>query len=828
MDRYEERVAFYFDSISLDPDTGDINYSVVNGSVSISRFTPLRYSTGASAVYLPDIDRVLFFGGHRKENKTLDSETLYLVEYDFQTSEWNNDMSIQLAPGVNQTAIPLPANEIDLQATLAPNDFDPYDSTAHKSFNDIAILDTQTWKWMPPSAIYGEPPKPRILADAGIVNDNYLIITHGVSHTGKLLSDINVVRLPDISDPTGTFTWVTNITEGDASNSIHDSSRTRPNGGKIAGITIACVISVAVLILTVYYYFSRRVRLAMRSIFRYFVWDLRVGEPHWTRASQLIFRIILLGIFSAYLGYNVKLVTNSPISTLTLISQVDQVTFPGFSRMTLQLESGALSTADLFEKGFIQEIIRPNNTLTIPEDLEFDGYNDMSTTCYLFTPSNPFPIVKSTANDSVRFTLAYVQVLTESENFIYVELYPHGRNPNLVTYNNTEQPYLSQQELEIWQQTDIDDSQIGNRYKIDPSSQNTIIYDLQLRRSLRNDSWNNIGFASVYEEVPELVTTFKPLALNESLQIAAIDIYPRSMTNTVLQEQRIYTLIGVIGQVAGLFALLVTIDRTLFGAQPQSPWGIVQRLSMGSLRRSLLNKLYGAFGDMKRPVPFECNNTKQKSEVAIDFDQEQGLNEKSLHNTDNRRLFSKSAHDHTYINTPSPSLSKSSLPITQESQQAETLESRVNSIESHLSHVAITHQQLADTTLSNHHELQRRIQLMEVLLKTYYIDDEIFLKLDHSHENNNSNNQLGDGDKSGASGSGGSKDTLLSSSNDSLSQTANTNNNEQNVAFGVSRFLRKFRKSNNYNSVEDQLSKEVPSPLVIDSTAVKQGDTNQE
>lgn len=66
------------------------------------------------------------------------------------------------------------------------------------------------------------------------------------------------------------------------------------------------------------------------------------------------------------------------------------------------------------------------------------------------------------------------------------------------------------------------------------------------------------------------MTTYKSNTLtNDSHASNSIDTYPTSMTETILQEQRIYTLLTAIGPVSGIFALLVALDSVLFGYRPQ-------------------------------------------------------------------------------------------------------------------------------------------------------------------------------------------------------------------------------------------------------------------
>lgn len=57
----------------------------------------------------------------------------------------------------------------------------------NQAYNDLNILDTTSWTWLPPNSIRGEPPKPRFDAVSGLLFGKYWVILGGTLHANYLL-----------------------------------------------------------------------------------------------------------------------------------------------------------------------------------------------------------------------------------------------------------------------------------------------------------------------------------------------------------------------------------------------------------------------------------------------------------------------------------------------------------------------------------------------------------------------------------------------------------------------------------------------------------------
>ena len=194
----------------------------------------------------------------------------------------------------------------------------------------------------------------------------------------------------------------------------------------------------------------------------------------------------------------------------------------------------------------------------------------------------------------------------------------------------------------------------------------------------------------------------------------------------------------------------------------------------GRLRRSLLNNLYNQFGGLQRPIP--------------------------LINPVNEQLFSN--QDGFHWNSEKQKYLP--IPLWQHQQQ----DNELPDAKGHLIETA--------TRL---YELERRTQLMELMFKSYYVDDEIFHNLYNAHEMNRNNNT------DDMDGSVGERSITVIGSADSLSSSTrslSTRNEKRNSIISTDsiknqRFFRGLRPaSDNTVSLErqnsDDLSDATPSP----------------
>ncbi|KAI8139900.1 hypothetical protein BJV82DRAFT_672281 [Fennellomyces sp. T-0311] len=563
-----------------------------------------------------------------------------------------------------------------------------HDRSRDRAHNTLAALNTDDWTWWRPNisteSVFA---RPRYDFIAGVLNDSYLLVGLGRSEY-TWYTQFDVLRLSNDSNlNTSTHEWVTNITSPVLLASDQSSSLGK---GTIAGIVIGAV-AVLVIVFIVWKWFDS-VKAIGSAIYTFMIWDPRTGEPRWTEVSHLMNKIVLTFLFGAYFTYNIILVLRSPIATTTLTKAVPSVLLPEARVCTDHSDTRYLvlrsQTDQLTEEQFgeLATIRQLNLTKHYPY---FTTSASGRMTCWTFNTSDYFKVYDYQSGNNSRIKLAFGGISQTSSNDtrIQIELYPPGRNPNQIIYNDMEQPSMTDDEIQEWRGRDLDDIQGPNKYSFEFSAYVAISYQIQKHRYLKSTGWNNVGFLQDYNEVLELSTSFQSTT-GDSAMRNTIDIYPMSMTEVTLQEQKVHTLLGALGAVGGLYSLLVAMDCLLFGTRPKSPWGLIQRFSIWRAKKSLLDHLYNAFGFLGRPIPY-IEPVHDRFE-----DPAGGISQTSRRSIDDPMISEKQSAD-SAIKTDDDELRR-----TQKEVQ----------------------------------DLQRRLQLMEAMFRAYYINDEVFQKLGDAHD----------------------------------------------------------------------------------------------
>lgn len=331
-----------------------------------------------------------------------------------------------------------------------------------------------------------------------------------------------------------------------------------------------------------------------------------------------------------------------------------------------------------------------------------DRFGNVS--CFLFLPGSAFYIV----NDGLGFTDStgtkllfsfFGQNTTAdiSRGVIYIDFYPPDYDPNTVVYGLVNRTQSKLTDLEINQWTISEQAfNLVDTIILKQSVVTTASYTLTTEKTLRRqDGWNYIGFSSTYDETTSITGSFKDSPQNVALMpsnhlvdpVSQLTIQPSDFTINTNVDQKVFTLLNAFAQAGGVLGLFIALQTILFGFRPQSPWGIVHRWSFGKLRVKLTDMLAHYFDRMGTPVP--------------------------LVNPVNNRLSTVNGHafnnNNTYIpyGPDVPSAADDHLEEDNANQ-----ESRVQRVE-------------------------ERLQLMELLLKSYYLNDEVFRSLDQAVKRGN-------------------------------------------------------------------------------------------
>ncbi|KAG2217871.1 hypothetical protein INT45_012786 [Circinella minor] len=375
--------------------------------------------------------------------------------------------------------------------------------------------------------------------------------------------------------------------------------------------------------------------------------------------------------------------------------------------------------------------------------------------------------------------LSYEYVLDNSSlrNTMQIDVYtPYIPNPNIFTYiDSIPESYLggenTNQELETeeyidWTQHEASDDQRiikdNNQYTLDLSdnkpSRMMVSFKYQTRLDLSDATWNAVGLASLYQKTEEIIPDFQAETRNNGVTDisdqfkSTIQLQPNSLSRATLREQRIYTIVNVLGSVGGLFALLAAIHSFLYGVRPFSPYGIVQRYSPKKLKSSIQKTLYDKFGFLERPIPlvhtvdpelFSNNKSLMENEHGL-------IIHPGSSNTDRRNRNANYGITDDEIEMLPKTTTNSEATVYKETKAASsfqdsaaadivshTISPDTLSLEDELNQlkVAFAKQQGMYEVLKNDNQIMcRRQQLLEVMLKAYYLDSEVLQELNNGHD----------------------------------------------------------------------------------------------
>ncbi|KAI7854754.1 hypothetical protein BDC45DRAFT_123016 [Circinella umbellata] len=553
------------------------------------------------------------------------------------------------------------------------------------------------------------------------------------------------------------------------------NSRRPHDNSKTTNVTIpVVVVSVVVLLLIIFgliiwryrrhklkKHMNDRMTKVLNSVtafisplYSYILWNPRAGEPRWAESSHMITKIILFCVFCAYLTYNINQVVTSPTSILSIKQQNDTVPTPDVRLCVRGLVAPNVSCTKADVRGcpneepvqFTNSRIYPNSTYK-PSRL--------GTECWYSQGGGMLEY-----DDTLQFQLQYEIDDAAEDHSLQIEVYPQrSANPNIYLYYTPEQqndyflPNIldstppDQQSLISWAMQDVQyDGPTLNRYTIDLTMQNrpVIAYQHETHRSLSSSPWNVFGFASSYDENLEITTTFQTSSIKPRINNTAGDVsystiilWPSQMADVTLQEQRVYPLVSVLGSVGGLLALLITINGFLYGTRPNSPWGAVHNFF--GFKTSLQQNLYNKFGFMGRPIPLVHpvdpllydNNKKHYKDLIQKYPYFPGMveqqNLETIHSSETKSSSTTAIHQPDYVDDIYTA--KNMAP---ESSSSSTTSD--NNADSHQLELELVKVRL-ESYAQSHKELQQRIQFLEVMLKSYYINDEVMKGLNSAYEN---------------------------------------------------------------------------------------------
>ncbi|KAG2210949.1 hypothetical protein INT47_000106 [Mucor saturninus] len=338
------------------------------------------------------------------------------------------------------------------------------------------------------------------------------------------------------------------------------------------------------------------------------------------------------------------------------------------------------------------------------------------TKCYMYAPPKD-KLSYIHQNDYVEFH-HFGESLSFSGKSVYIQLYEPTKNPNRVVFDIS--PFHHQhsaQYLDTWIEFQINNSFIhgtaGQKITLNGLPGVNLHFKTTYTQKIDPDSlWNLVGIFPKYTQVSELsVTSSEVVHVSDStFQSGTISIYPLDQQKTVITEKRDVTIMSTLGVLGGIASMLIAMRALLFGARPPKPWGVFQGLSFKSSweqSRSKNLKRYFRIPGVDN-VPFATPVHQRFSDIYT-LNENHSLSPDSSKSRNQKRdgFLSESSASGTQIESSSIHSS------TEYDKNKESSNSYYN-----------VHERLE--------QLEARNQILELVLRAYYIDDRIFREI---HEN---------------------------------------------------------------------------------------------
>lgn len=343
-----------------------------------------------------------------------------------------------------------------------------------------------------------------------------------------------------------------------------------------------------------------------------------------------------------------------------------------------------------------------------------------SVSCFMYksnaTDGSTVPQVSS----KIKFT--HSGVLTNDRQRLRVQFYEPSKNPNRVLYFDEEIQELNPYAMDKWLDSEIvsgsTNDTIDQMVYLYMDSTVYIQFKVTTTKQIDPDSlWNYIGIYPNYKIKTKLSVTHTSSMQRGSYNLMLPNatavllpgvtyISPADDFDTVITEKRNTTIVSVLGVIGGIISILLFIQALLFGSKPSAPWGLIQKSNFSASNvKSKKKNLTKYF-----LIP-ESGGLPLETPVHSRFSNIYSYHDKHKKNDD----FGTSPK-----NIEETIALRDGFGLDTAKEYGETNDSRKNDDENPL--------------VERINRLEARNQILELVLKTYYIDDKIFSELQEISE----------------------------------------------------------------------------------------------
>ncbi|KAI8883506.1 hypothetical protein K501DRAFT_272635 [Backusella circina FSU 941] len=466
-------------------------------------------------------------------------------------------------------------------------------------------------------------------------------------------------------------------------------SGTPPIPRASASGTLGMVIGAIILVSLIFYFIWKRFGSFKKIIQRKSILSsklnpfcsFRLGEPAWAEILRIITRSILLGILLVYIMYSIIRAIDSPNLSQEQIVGKSRMPIPDIRVCSQPHNEFTISCVFTNDRDCSRYFYPIKNDSIIPSG----DFSSNKPYCQIFIPPVDFYFRRNEVayirdlNNDLKIDI-YGKDKSKRTTF-YFNYYTTQRSPYRTLFGmNSDDSKMTLDDANNWLQAET--RLLNQKIKFDTAEGNwaTSTYLLTETRKLTNSSWNYIGFANDYSTTLTLDEKFSPVSLIDYPSLISFPTFmfrvkPDEYFIHMINEQRVSTILGGLASAGGVFSAFMALQTLLFGFRPNSPWGVVHHWSWGRRRITLRDQLRDQFNPGGFPVPMA-------DPVRSDY--------------------------HSLLEL-SGSATLDMIPLDDsDDKQSDRLKIR---------------------------KIEDRIQLMEDIFKAYYIDDEIFQKLNETRKN---------------------------------------------------------------------------------------------
>ncbi|KAG2204366.1 hypothetical protein INT47_009408 [Mucor saturninus] len=411
-------------------------------------------------------------------------------------------------------------------------------------------------------------------------------------------------------------------------------------------------------------------------------------------------------------------IINSSVSFTEESIDVSTITFPGWAYTSIndvygqdfpQLFCSHINSPDDVACGNITILDR---TLFSPSFVEQAG----DTQCYLYESISNVTVV---SQDRAVLRFYHMGFAYHLQQAVHLQFYEPHKNPNRVLFRNETIPGYDVKFMDDWLASESNsgskNDDLSRVVSVHPDSTMYIQFETVYTHQIDPDSWwNFVGIFPKYIYTSDLsITHTEPMSRGtyaktegqEPVVLGDIAISPKTFTQRIITEKRDTTIVSSLGVVGGIVGILLAIQVFLFGARPPKPWGIVHtttiRSSIKNKRQRILEK-YFSISDAQS-VPFVTPVHQRFSSIYE-------LNSSDNHHDHEKQLIEENVllDDEGLILDHDVDEALSKTPIL---DAAMDTKDTLKDLQERLG------------------QLEGRNQMLELVLKAYYIDDRIFQEL---------------------------------------------------------------------------------------------------